>query len=35
MAESLERLLVVTSQLYSAQIPIYAAVVHSELDFNG
>ena len=34
-SELLERLLEVTSQLYSAQIPIYAVVVHSELDFNG
>ena len=33
--ELLERLLEVTSQLYFAQIPIYAVVVHSELDFNG
>ena len=35
LAELFERLLEVTSQLYSAQIPIYVAMVHSELNFNG
>ena len=33
--ELLERLLEVTSQLYSTRIPIYAVVVHSELYFDG
>ena len=35
LVELLESFLEVTSQLSSAQIPIYAVVVHSELDFNG
>ena len=34
LAELLGRLPEVTSQLYSAQIPIYAVVVHSELELR-